>query len=94
MCYDFKTNLDLVDDGAAGGKRDLSTDFCRLDIFLDFVKYLQYFLVRKVYFYAEVCILFCYYVLNERHSMTTFNIQQTLPVLLVFFCGFYSQKNI
>lgn len=31
-----KTNLDLVDDGATGGKRDLSTDFCRLDIFRSF----------------------------------------------------------
>ncbi len=31
---DIKTNLDLVDDGATGGKRDFSTDFCRLDIFI------------------------------------------------------------
>lgn len=68
------TNLDLVDDGIVGGKRDLRTDFCRLDIFLFlfvFQKVKVYFILSKfgkVYFYAELCILFCYYVLNERFN--------------------------
>lgn len=57
MVFPSKTNLDLVD-GGTGGKRDLSTDFCRLDIFsfktITFMCSSQF--SKVIYIYAKVCI--------------------------------------